>query len=141
MGCLLDRVNPSTGVKFSHVSVSSWGNRFVLHQFHGKSLWWRLYSLFTDPLFSLRSLSSARDKFKNRGGFIDRQRMGVGVGEEENRRSLFFFLALRVRQFFEKRKRKQNNVCVQARGFTPLEVKATLLKSYRKSSESEEEER
>ena len=31
-------------------------------------------------------------------------------------------------------------MCVQARGVTPLEVKATLLKSYRKSSESEEEE-
>ena len=87
------------------------------------------------------SLSSALDKFKNRGGFIDRHRKGVGVGEEENRRSLFFFLELRARQFFEKRKRKTNKVCVQARGFTPLEVKATLLKSYRKSSESEEEER
>ena len=60
------------------------------------------------------------------------------MGEEENRRSLFFFLALRTRQFFEKQKKK---VCVQARGFTPLEVKATSLKSYRKSSESEEEER
>ena len=114
----------------------------MLHQFHGKSLWWRLYSLFTDPLFSLRSLSSARDKFKNRGGFSDRQRKRVGMGEEENRRSLFFFLALRARQFFEtqKRKTKKKNVCVQARGFTPLEVKATLLKSYRKSSESKEEE-
>ena len=141
MGCLPDRVNPSTGVKFSHVNLSSWGNRFVLHQFHGKSLWRKLYSLFKDPLFSVRRLSSARNKFKNSGGFIDRQRTGVGVGEEENRRSLFFFLALRTRQFFEKRKRKTNKVCVQARGFTPLEVKATLLKSYRKSSESEEEER
>ena len=78
----------------------------MLHQFHGKSLWRKLYSLFTDPLFSLRSLSSARNRFKNRGGFIDRQRKGVGVGEEENRRSLFFFLALLARQFFEKRKRK-----------------------------------
>ena len=78
----------------------------MLHQFHGKSLWRKLYSLFTDPLFSLRSLSSARNRFKNRGGFIDRQRKGVGVGEEENRRSLFFFLALRTRQFFEKQKRK-----------------------------------
>ena len=88
------------------------------------------------------SLSSACDKFKNRGGFIDRHRKGVGVGEEENWRSLFSFLALRTRQFFEKQKRKtEKNVCVQARGFTPLEVKATLLKSYRKSSESEEEER
>ena len=31
-------------------------------------------------------------KNKNRGGFIDRQRWGLGIGEEENR-SLFFFLA------------------------------------------------
>ena len=41
-------------------------------------------SLFTDPLFSLQSPSSARDKKINRGGFIDRQRKGIGVGEEEN---------------------------------------------------------
>ena len=46
-------------------------------------------------------------KNKNREGFIDRQRKGVGVGEEENS-SLFFFLALRAR-----RKEKLNNVCVQ----------------------------
>ena len=32
-------------------------------------------------------------KNKNRGGFIDRQRKGVGVGEEGNNSS-FFFLAL-----------------------------------------------
>ena len=32
-------------------------------------------------------------KNKKQGGFIDRQRNGVGVGEEENRRSLFFVLA------------------------------------------------
>ena len=35
-------------------------------------------------------------KNKNRGGFIDRQRKAVAVGEEENN-SLFFFLALRAR--------------------------------------------
>ena len=35
-------------------------------------------SLFADPLFSLQSPSKANDK--NRGGFIDRQRKGVGVG-------------------------------------------------------------
>ena len=35
-------------------------------------------------------------KNKNRGGFIDRQRKAVAVGEEENS-SLFFFLALRAR--------------------------------------------
>ena len=33
-------------------------------------------------------------KNKNRGGFIDRQRKAVAVGEEENN-SLFFFLAFR----------------------------------------------
>ena len=31
-------------------------------------------SLFTDPLFSLPSSSSARDKKQIRGGFIDRRR-------------------------------------------------------------------
>ena len=35
-------------------------------------------------------------KNKNRGGFIDRQRKGVGVGEEGNNSS-FFFLALHAR--------------------------------------------
>ena len=30
---------------------------------------------------------------KKRGGFIDHQLKGVGVGEEENRLNLFFFLA------------------------------------------------
>ena len=35
-------------------------------------------SLFADPLFSLQSPSKASDK--TRGGFIDRQRQGVGVG-------------------------------------------------------------
>ena len=35
-------------------------------------------SLFADPLFSLQSPSKASDK--NRGGLIDRQRKGVGVG-------------------------------------------------------------
>ena len=34
-------------------------------------------SLFADSLFSLLSPSKASDK--NRGGFIDRQRKGVGV--------------------------------------------------------------
>ena len=42
-----------------------------------------LSSLFTDSLFSLQSPSSARDKKKNRGGFIERQRKGVVVGKEE----------------------------------------------------------
>ena len=39
-------------------------------------------SLFTDPLFSLQSPARVR---KKRGGFIDHQRKGVWVGEEENR--------------------------------------------------------
>ena len=48
-------------------------------------------SLFTNPLFSLLSWSSARDKKQKPRGikFIDRQRKGVGVGEGENS-SLFF---------------------------------------------------
>ena len=46
---------------------------------------------FTDPLFSLLSPSSGRDKKKNRDGFIDRQRKEVMVGEEENRRSINIF--------------------------------------------------
>ena len=48
-------------------------------------------SLFTDPLFSLLSPSSARDKKKDREGFIDRQRKEVMVGEEQNRRSVNIF--------------------------------------------------
>ena len=48
-------------------------------------------SLFTDPLFSLLSPSSARDKKKDRDGFIDRQRKEVMVGEEQNRRSVNIF--------------------------------------------------
>ena len=43
-------------------------------------------------------------KNKKQGGFIDRQRKGVGVGEEENRRSLFFVLARALRSpMFKKR--------------------------------------
>ena len=37
------------------------------------SLW---NGLFRDPLISLQSPSSGRDKNKNRGGFVDRQRRG-----------------------------------------------------------------
>ena len=39
-------------------------------------------SLFPDPLFSHQSPARVR---KKRGGFIDHQRKGVWVGEEENR--------------------------------------------------------
>ena len=44
----------------------------------------RQASLFTDPLFSLKSSPSARDKNKNSGELNDRYRRGVGVGEEGN---------------------------------------------------------
>ena len=50
-------------------------------------------------------------------GFIDRQRKGVGVGEEENRRSLFFVLARPLRSpMFKKRTKsnRKNNVWEQA---------------------------
>ena len=40
----------------------------------------KVASQFTDPLFSP---SNARDKIKNRGGFIDRQCKGVGVGKRK----------------------------------------------------------
>ena len=41
-------------------------------------------SLTTDPLFSLRSLSSARDKtIKTAGDLFYRQCKGVGVGKED----------------------------------------------------------
>ena len=64
-------------------------------------------SLFTDPLFSLRSPSSAVIKL-NRRGFIERQRKGVVVGE--------FFLALRppeLADVFEKNEKnnKTTSVC------------------------------
>ena len=56
-------------------------------------------------------------KNKKQGGFIDRQRKGVGVGEVENRRSLFFVLARALRSpMFSKRtkSKKKNNVWEQA---------------------------
>ena len=44
------------------------------------------------------SPSSASDKNKNREGFIDCLRKGLGVAKRENRRTLLFFLlALRAR--------------------------------------------
>ena len=46
---------------------------------------------FKDPLFSLLSPSSARDKKKDRDGFIDRQRKEVMAGAEQNRRSVNIF--------------------------------------------------
>ena len=76
-------------------------------------------SLFTDPLFSLQSPSSAR----NRGRFIDRLRKGVGMGEKrkiEENSSLFFFLALRARSralasladVFEKNEKKNKTTSI-----------------------------
>ena len=51
-------------------------------------------SLFTVPLFSLRSPSSARDKkIKNRRRYIDRQRKGVRVGKKNIDSSFFFFFS------------------------------------------------
>ena len=47
-------------------------------------------SLFTDPLFSFQSLSSAGNKINHRG-FIDCQCKGVVVGAEENRQSVDIF--------------------------------------------------
>ena len=43
-------------------------------------------------------------KNKNRGGFADRQRKGVGVGEEENRRALA--------DVFEKNEKKNKTTSV-----------------------------
>ena len=74
-----------------------------------------LISLFTDPLFSLQSPSSARDKKLNRGGFIDRQRKEVVVGEEENFSFSRSFSCARSPMFSERTKRKRtDNDCVQA---------------------------
>ena len=53
-----------------------------------------LYWACSQTLYFLFKVRRARViKNKKQGGFIDRQRKGVGVGEEENRRSLFFVLA------------------------------------------------
>ena len=63
------------------------------------------------PLISLQSPSSARNK---------KQIRGVGVGEEENRRYIFFILAFRacsraLTDLFEKTERKIKKVCVETR--------------------------
>ena len=53
-----------------------------------------LYWACSQTLYFLFKVRRARViKNKKQGRFIDRQRKGVGVGEEENRRSLFFVLA------------------------------------------------
>ena len=77
-------------------------------------------SLFTVPLFSLRSPSSARDKKKNRRRYIDRQRKGVRVGKKNIGSSLFFFLTLRtcscaLTDVFEKNEQAtvQNHIATQ----------------------------
>ena len=53
----------------------------------------------------------------NHGGFIDHQSKGVGVGEEENRWSLFFFLALcacscTLANVFKKNEKKNKTMSV-----------------------------
>ena len=53
----------------------------------------------------------------NHGGFIDHQSKGVGVGEEENRWSLFFFLALcacscMLANVFKKNEKKNKTMSV-----------------------------
>ena len=63
------------------------------------------------PLFCLQSPSSARNK---------KQIRGVGVGEEENRRYIFFILAFRacsraLTDLFERTERKIKKVCVETR--------------------------
>ena len=53
-----------------------------------------LYLASSQTLYFLFKVRRARViKNKNAGGFIDHQRKEVRVGEDENRRSLFFFLA------------------------------------------------
>ena len=76
-----------------------------------------LYWACSQTLYFLFKVRRARViKNKKQGGFID-QRKGVGVGEEENRRSLFFVLARALRSpMFKKRtkSKKKNNVWEQA---------------------------
>ena len=76
-----------------------------------------LYWACSQTLYFLFKVRRARViKNKKQGGFID-QRKGLGVGEEENRRSLFFVLARALRSpMFKKRtkSKKKNNVWEQA---------------------------
>ena len=76
-----------------------------------------LYWACSQTLYFLFKVRGAHViKNKKQGGFID-QRKGLGVGEEENRRSLFFVLARALRSpMFKKRtkSKKKNNVWEQA---------------------------
>ena len=75
-----------------------------------------LYLACPQTLYFLFKVRRARViKNKKRGGFIDRQGVGVGGGGE-NRRFLFFVLALRVRRCFRKERKvkKKDNVREQA---------------------------
>ena len=76
-----------------------------------------LYWACSQTLYFLFKVRRARViKNKKQGGFID-QRKGLGVGEEENRRSLFFVLARALRSpMFKKRtkSKKKSNVWEQA---------------------------
>ena len=68
-------------------------------------------SLFTDPLFSLQSPSSARDKKQPQGGeggggVIDRQHKGVGVGKKKI--DIFLYRAPRSLADVFRRNEKKN---------------------------------
>ena len=83
-------------------------------------------SLFTDPLFSLKIRRARVIKNKNHGGFIDRQRKGVGMGEEENRR---FFLSPSL-MFSKRMKRKIERLCTGYNVlYTPLHSKVNPFKN------------
>ena len=53
----------------------------------------------------------------NRRGFIDRQRKGVVVGEEENRRTFFIFLSRALADVFEKNETKKKITSVYRLSF------------------------
>ena len=69
---------------------------------------------------------------KPAGDLLAASARGRGWGRKKIDVLYYSFLRSALANFSKNQKEKQNNVCVQARGVTPLEVKATLLKSYRK---------
>ena len=74
-------------------------------------------------------------KNKKQGGFID-QRKGLGVGEEENRRSLFFVLARALRSpMFKKRTKSKKKKQRLGTGYSLFE-RQFELKSIRKDPNS-----
>ena len=78
-----------------------------------------LYWACSQTLYFLFKVRRARViKNKKQGRFIDRQRKGVGVGEEENRRSLFFVLARAPRSsMFSKRTKSKKKTTSKNRLF------------------------